>query len=56
MTQLSEVGWLLLAIGAGSGALDGGGYYYTLVSPDRSQLTLLISTLVRGVLFSLCSL
>ena len=45
-TQFTRVGWRYLARERGSGWLDGNGTYVALMSPDGSQLTIVIETIV----------
>ena len=45
LSQFAEPGWEYLGGPNGSGFLSGGGAFCALVSPDRTELTLLIETL-----------
>ena len=46
-TQFTAIGWSYLPHGNGSGHLVYGGSYVTLTSPDKSQLTIIIETMVQ---------
>ena len=48
-TQFTQVGWRYLPVGQGSGVLDGGGTYVTLVSPDGSHVTTIMQTMEWGM-------
>ncbi|CAL1547008.1 unnamed protein product [Lymnaea stagnalis] len=44
-TQVTEIGWHYLPHGHGVGMLDGGGSYVSLVSPDLTELTIVVETM-----------
>ncbi|ELU00545.1 hypothetical protein CAPTEDRAFT_162182 [Capitella teleta] len=44
-TQFSEIGWRYLKHGLGSGHLDNGGSYVSLMSPDSKDFTMVIETM-----------
>ena len=48
-TQFTQIGWSYLEHGKGVGLLEGGGSYVTLMSPDKKDMTIVIETMVRGV-------
>jgi hypothetical protein len=49
--QFTEPGWIYLSHHSGVGHLVGGGSYVALTSPDKTQLTIVIETIVSSVCY-----
>jgi galactosylceramidase len=46
-TQFTEIGWTMLPVGSGSGALALGGFYVTFVDPWRIDYSVVITKISR---------